>query len=266
MDLLTFLHSVLMGLVEGLTEFLPVSSTGHLIITGDLLEITGETAKTFEIFIQLGAIMAVCWYYRVKFTQVVRGLPSEPNARRFVFNLMIAVLPAAILGLTLHKLIKHHLFQPLTVAFALIVGGIVMLLIERFARNPHIESVDQLCWKDALKLGIAQALALFPGVSRSGATIMGGLAFGLSRQAATEFSFFLAVPTMLMATSYDLFKALPYLQVGDVQFFAIGFVVAFLSALLAVKGLLLYVANHNFRWFAYYRILFGAAVLVYFWV
>ncbi|MCI0666541.1 MAG: undecaprenyl-diphosphate phosphatase [Methylococcaceae bacterium] len=266
MDLFSVLHSVLMGLVEGLTEFIPVSSTGHLIITGDLLEITGETAKTFEVFIQLGAILAVCWFYRVRLSQVVCGLPSEPKARRFVLNLMIAVLPAAVLGLSLHKLIKHHLFQPLTVAFALIAGGVVMLLIERFARKPSIESIDQLGWKDALKLGIAQAVALFPGVSRSGATIMGGLAFGLSRQAATEFSFFLAIPTMLMATSYDLFKALPHLQLGDAQFFAIGFIVAFLSALAAVKGLLLYVANHNFRWFAYYRILFGAAVLFYFWV
>lgn len=266
MDLLSFLHSILMGFVEGLTEFIPVSSTGHLIITGDLLQVTGETAKTFEVFIQLGAILAVCWFYRGKLMEVLRGLPSEPTAQRFVFNLMIAVLPAAVLGLTLHKLIKHHLFQPLTVAIALVAGGIIMLMIERFARQPHIESVDQLGWRDALKLGIAQAVALFPGVSRSGATIMGGLAFGLSRQAATEFSFFLAIPTMLMATGYDLFKALPHLQASDVQFFAIGFVVAFLSALAAVKGLLLYVANHNFRWFAYYRILFGTAVFLYFWV
>lgn len=266
MDLFSVLHSVLMGLVEGLTEFIPVSSTGHLIITGDLLEITGETAKAFEVFIQLGAILAVCWFYRVKLVRVVCGLPSEPKARRFVVNLLIAVVPAAVLGLIFHKLIKQHLFQPVTVSCALIAGGFVMLLIEHFARKPRIESIDQLGWKDALKLGFAQAVALFPGVSRSGATIMGGLAFGLSRQAATEFSFFLAIPTMLMATSYDLFNALPHLQIGDVRFFAIGFVVAFLSALLAVKGLLLYVANHNFRWFAYYRILFGAAVLIYFWV
>jgi undecaprenyl-diphosphatase len=237
-----------------------------LIITGDLLEITGETAKTFEVFIQLGAILAVCWFYRVKLSQVVAGLPSEPSARRFTVNLVIAVVPAAAFGLMFHKLIKQHLFQPLTVSFALIGGGFVMLLIERFARRPRIENIDQLRWQDAFKLGIAQSVALFPGVSRSGATIMGGLAFGLSRQAATEFSFFLAIPTMLMATSYDLYKALPHLQAGDAQFFAIGFVVAFLSALLAVKGLLLYVANHNFRWFAYYRILFGTAVLIYFWV
>ncbi|MGH8497491.1 MAG: undecaprenyl-diphosphate phosphatase [Methylococcales bacterium] len=261
----SFLDSVLMGLVEGLTEFIPVSSTGHLIITGNLLENTGEAVKTFEVFIQLGAVLAVCWFYRAKLVRVVRGLPNDPTARRFVFNLLIAVLPAAVLGLMLHKLIKQYLFQPLTVGAALIAGGILILLIEGFARRPRIESIDQLCWQDALKLGAAQALALFPGVSRSGATIMGGLAFGLSRQAATEFSFFLAIPTMLMATSYDLFNALPNLQVSDVQFFAIGFVVAFLSALAAVKGLLFYVANHNFSWFAYYRIAFGAAVLVLYW-
>jgi undecaprenyl-diphosphatase len=266
MDLFSFLNSVLMGLVEGLTEFIPVSSTGHLIIAGDLLRLTSESAKTFEVFIQLGAIMAVCWFYRAKLLQVVRGLGTDPLARRFIMNLIIGVIPAAVLGLTLHKLIKQHLFQPFTVAIALIVGGIIMLLIERYARRPQIDSVDQIRWPDALKLGLAQAVALFPGISRSGATIMGGLVFGLSRQVATEFSFFLAIPTMLMATSYDLLKALPHLQASDLQFFAIGFVVAFLSALAAVKGLLLYVANHNFRWFAYYRIVFGALVLAYFWV
>lgn len=162
----SFLDSVLMGLVEGLTEFIPVSSTGHLIITGNLLENTGEAVKTFEVFIQLGAVLAVCWFYRAKLVRVVRGLPNDPTARRFVFNLLIAVLPAAVLGLMLHKLIKQYLFQPLTVGAALIAGGILILLIEGFARRPRIESIDQLCWQDALKLGAAQALALFPGVSR----------------------------------------------------------------------------------------------------
>lgn len=264
MDL--FLHSVIMGLVEGLTEFIPVSSTGHLIITGDLLQITGESIKTFEVFIQLGAILAVCWFYRARLLQAVFGLPNEANAQRFAFNLFIAVLPAAGLGFLLHKQIKQHLFQPLMVALALIVGGVIMLLIERYARPARIQTIDQLRWPDALRLGTAQAVALFPGISRSGATIMGGIAFGLSRQAATEFSFFLAIPTMFLATGYDLFKALPYLQAADFGFFAVGFVVAFLSALLAVKGLLYYVANHNFRWFAYYRIVFGLAVLIYFWL
>jgi undecaprenyl-diphosphatase len=265
MDLLAFLHSVVMGLVEGVTEFIPVSSTGHLIITGDLLDITGETAKTFEVFIQLGAILAVCWYYRERLLAVVRGLPRDPTAQRFVLNLMIGLVPAAVLGFLLHKLIKQHLFQPLSVAVALIVGGFVMLAIERWARRPTIGGVDELHWSDALKLGCAQAVALFPGVSRSGATIMGGIAFGLTRQAATEFSFFLAIPTMLLATSFDLIKALPHLRADDVQFFAVGFAVSFVSALAAVAGLLRYVANHDFRIFAYYRIVFGAVVLFYFW-
>jgi undecaprenyl-diphosphatase len=264
MDLLSLLQSVLLGVVEGLTEFLPISSTGHLIIAGDLLNYTGEQAKTFEIVIQLGAILAVCWHYRQRLGWVVSGLGRDAGSLRFVVNLVVGVFPSAVFGLLLHKLIKAHLFNPVVVAVALIVGGLIIFVVERRERTPRITEVDQMSWQDALKLGCAQVFSLIPGTSRSGATIIGGMLFGLSRRAATEFSFFLAIPTMFLATGYDVFKSWEHLAHQDLSFFAVGFVTAFFSALLAIKGLIRYVAHHDFRVFAWYRVIFGMLALLYF--
>ncbi|MDX1253099.1 MAG: undecaprenyl-diphosphate phosphatase [Gammaproteobacteria bacterium] len=263
MDNLLVLKAVILGIVEGLSEFLPISSTGHLIIVGDLLGFTGERAKTFEIFIQLGAILGVVWFYRRKLLDIVTGL-NQPPTQRFALNILIAFMPAAVAGLLFHKTIKEHLFNPVSVATALIIGGIVILLIERVPRQPRVTSLEDLRPMDALKVGMAQMLALFPGVSRSGATIMGGLLTGLSRTTATEFSFFLAMPTMFAATLYELYKSRELLQAEDSLIFAAGFVSAFLTALLVVKLFLVYVGRHDFTVFAYYRIVFGALVLVYF--
>ena len=264
MDFFALIQSVLLGVVEGLTEFLPVSSTGHLIIAGDLLNYTGEQAKTFEVCIQLGAILAVCWHYRERLLRVIAGLQREASAQKFVINLIVGVFPSAVFGLLLHKMIKAHLFNPVVVAAALIVGGLIIFLVERRERTPRITDVDQMEWSDALKLGLAQVFSLIPGTSRSGATIIGGMLFGLSRRAATEFSFFLAIPTMFLATGYDVYKSWHSLAQQDLSFFTVGFVVAFFSALLAIKGLIHFVAHHNFRIFAWYRVVFGAIALVYF--
>jgi undecaprenyl-diphosphatase len=263
MELVLLLKAVLLGIVEGLTEFLPVSSTGHLIITGELLNFTGERAATFEVFIQLGAILGVMWLYRAKVTSVLCGL-NEPPAQRFAGNLIVAFLPAAIAGFLLHSFIKQHLFNPHTVAWALIVGGVAMLLIERYAPAPRVHDVDSLSIGDAFKVGLAQVLALVPGVSRAGATIMGGLATGLSRTAATEFSFFLAMPTMFAATLFDLYKSQGFLHLSDAPLFAAGFVTSFISALIVVKLFLGYIAHHPFALFAWYRIAFGAVLLMFF--
>lgn len=264
MGQLMLLEAILLGVIEGLTEFLPVSSTGHLIIVGDLIHFTGEQAKTFEIFIQLGSVLGVVWLYRHKLIGVAAHL-SESRSQRFVVNLFIAFLPAAIVGLLLHKTIKEHLFNPFTVAAALIVGGVAILLIERMKPSDRVNHVEDMTWQDALKVGAAQMLALFPGVSRSGATIMGGLVTGLSRTTATEFSFFLAMPTMLAATIYDLYKSWDLLRPEDFTLFAVGFVTAFITALVVVKLFISFVARHNFTAFAVYRIIFGTAVLLYYW-
>ena len=262
MDLALLLKALILGVVEGLTEFLPVSSTGHLILFGDLLDFTGERAKVFTIAIQLGAILAVCWEYRAKVIEVVRGIGTSPGANRFVVNLMIAFLPAAILGLLFIKTIKFYLFHPIPVATALIAGGLLILWAERREHVIEVEQVDDMDWKHALKVGLAQCLALIPGTSRSGATIIGGLFFGLSRKAAAEFSFFLAIPTMFAATFYDLFKNRELLDWNDLTLIAAGFAAAFFSALLAVRGLLRFVSNHDFTVFAWYRIVFGIVILV----
>ncbi len=265
MDILYF-KALILGLLEGLTEFLPISSTGHLIIAGDWLQFTDEKSNVFKIFIQLGAILSICWFYRLKIMQVIRQLPHDAAAQRFTSNLAIAFIPAALLGLLFHKVIKDLLFNPFNVAIALIIGGGIILVVERtVVAKPRIETVEEMRWTDALKVGVAQAFALIPGTSRSGATIIGGLIVGLSRQAATEFSFFLAIPTMFAATSYDLYKNWGLLNSGDLAVFAIGFVAAFVSAFAAVKTLLHYVAHHTFTAFAYYRIVFGLVVLGYFW-
>lgn len=262
MDPLLLFKALILGVVEGLTEFLPVSSTGHLILFGDLLDFTGERAKVFTIAIQLGAILAVCWEYREKIITIVRGIGTNPAANRFVINILIAFLPAAILGLLFIKTIKYYLFHPIPVATALIVGGLLILWAERRTHVIEVETVDDMDWKHALKVGCAQCLALIPGTSRSGATIIGGLFFGLSRKAAAEFSFFLAIPTMFAATCYDLFKNRELLDTSDLGLIAVGFIAAFLSALIAVRGLLRFVSSHDFTIFAWYRIVFGMVILV----
>lgn len=263
MDILILLKALILGLVEGATEFLPVSSTGHLIIVGDLLNFNDTRGKVFEIVIQLGAILAVCWEYRARIAHVIGSAIVEPAAQRFIANLLVAFMPAAVLGLAFHHAIKQYLFSPLTVAIALIVGGFVILLIENKAPVPDTETVDDMDWKHALKVGFAQTLALIPGVSRAGATILGGVVFGLSRKAATEFSFFLAIPIMFAATTLDVAKSYQFLYLADLPIFVVGFLTAFVSALVVVRGLLRYVAHHDFRVFAWYRIVFGALVLFY---
>ncbi|MFA7268182.1 MAG: undecaprenyl-diphosphate phosphatase [Sterolibacterium sp.] len=261
MDITLLLHSLILGVVEGLTEFLPVSSTGHLILAGDLLHFNDEKGKVFEIVIQFGAILAVAWEYRAKLARVILGLGSEPEAQRFALNLTIAFMPLAVLGLMFHKTIKAILFQPIPVALAFIVGGLFILWAERRQHTIRIETLDQLKPFDALKLGLAQALALIPGTSRSGATIIGGLFFGLSRQAATEFSFFLAIPTLTVATFYQVYKERGLFSLDDFGMFAVGFGAAFVSAFLCVRWLLRYISHHDFVPFAWYRIVFGLVVI-----
>ena len=259
------LTAAILGVVEGLTEFLPVSSTGHLIVAGSLLGYTGDRAKLFEIVIQAGAILAVCWEYRVKLIAVLAGILRDRAAQRFVLNLAVAFLPAAVLGLAFGNAIKARLFAPVPVASAFIVGAFVILWVERWQRrNPRtvrVDSVDDMRWTDALKVGFAQAFALIPGTSRSGATIIGGMLFGLSRVAATEFSFFLAIPTLFAATGYEFVRNRHLLATGDLSMVAVGFVTAFVSAFFVVRGLLRYVAHHDFVPFAWYRIAFGLVIL-----
>lgn len=264
MDLYILLKAFILGIVEGLTEFLPISSTGHLIIAGDMLDFNNEVGMVFEIVIQLGAILAVCWEYRARLTKVVVNLPSDPNAQKFAANIIIAFLPAAIMGILFIKTIKEHLFNPLAVAIAFIVGGIVIIWLERRQHTVRIETVDDITWHDALKIGAAQCFSLIPGTSRSGSTIMGGIFFGLSRKAATEFSFFLAIPIMFAATFYDTYKHWHLLHLHDLPMFAVGFITAFISAFIAIRALLRYVAHHSFEVFAWYRIVFGVLLLVYY--
>ena len=263
MDFVLLLKAVVMGIVEGLTEFLPVSSTGHLIIVGDFIGFNDENAKVFEIVIQLGAILGVAWDYRARLSRTLTHLRDKVE-QRFVLNLFVAFLPAAIVGLLLHHQITTYLFNARTVALALIVGGIAILIIERLPLKVRTTDVDTLSTPDAFKIGLAQTLSLFPGVSRAGATIMGGLVSGLSRTAATEFSFLLAMPVMVAATGYEMLKNLHSMREGDLVVLGVGFVVSFISALIVVKLFLRYVARHNFSVFAWYRIVFGILVLAYF--
>jgi len=267
MDIVLALKALIMGLVEGFTEFLPISSTGHLILAEHLLGFHGmeEKMKVFEIVIQAGAIFAVCWEYRARIAAVLTGL-GDPKQQRFALNVLIAFLPAAVLGVLFNKAIKAKLFAPVPVALAFIVGGFVILWVEKREKaNPamaRINSVDDLKPIDALKIGIAQAFALIPGTSRSGATIMGSMIFGLSRKVATEFSFFLAIPTLLGATVYSLYKERALLSASDLPLFSICTVAAFVSAFLCVRWLLRYISSHTFTAFAWYRIAFGLMVLV----
>lgn len=265
MDLALALKALIMGIVEGLTEFLPISSTGHLILAGSLLDFTGETVKVFEIAIQAGAMLAVCWEYRAKIAAVLAGLSGDRNAQRFALNLVIAFMPAAVLGLLFNKMIKAVLFAPVPVALAFIIGGVIILWVERRNKaNPvaaRIHSVDDMTALDAFKVGCAQAFALIPGTSRSGATIIGGMLFGLSRKAATEFSFFLAIPTLFAATIYSVYKERALLSASDLPWFGIGAAAAFVSAFLCVRWLLRYISSHDFTIFAWYRIVFGFVVI-----
>jgi undecaprenyl-diphosphatase len=256
------LKAAILGLVEGATEFIPVSSTGHLIVVSDWLHLVDERAKTFDIFIQLGAILAILWLYRARLGRVVLTARGDPNSRRFIGNLLIAFLPAALAGFIAHDWIKARLFNPTVVATALVIGGILILLIERWAPRPSIPEVSKVPPRTAFGIGLAQVLSLVPGTSRSGATIMGGYALGLSRVAATEFSFFLAIPVMLAATLYDLLKSWSVLSPVDIPMFAVGFIVSFISAVVVVRAFLTYVSGHSFRVFAWYRIAFGALLLL----
>jgi undecaprenyl-diphosphatase len=265
MDLILLLKALILGIVEGVTEFLPVSSTGHLIIAGDLLGYTDEESKVFEVVIQLGAILAVCWHFHTRIGVALKGWRGDPAQRRFWLRLIVAFLPAAVFGALLHGVIKGYLFNPLSVACALIGGGLLMLYIERRPVRIKVGVVDDMRWQDALKVGCAQCVALWPGVSRSGATIMGGMIFGLSRQAATEFSFFLAIPTMFAATLFDVAKSWPLLRLANLPVFVVGFVASFIFGLLAVKGLIRFVSRHTFVGFAWYRIAFGGLVLLFTW-
>ncbi len=264
MDLLLLFKAFIQGLVEGATEFLPISSTGHLIIVGDLLSFNDDKAKVFDIVIQLAAILAVCWEFRRKLMDTAVHITRQTKAQNFTLNLFIAFLPAAIIGLVFHDKIKQYLFSPLTVAIALIMGGLAILLIEKMPLKGKTISIDAISQKQAWQIGFAQAAALIPGVSRSGATILGGMLFGLNRHTATEFSFFLAIPIMFAATGYDLLKNRHLLSTDDLGMFAVGFVTAFVSALIAIKFLLRFVASHNFRIFAWYRIALGLVVIWYF--
>jgi len=246
------LNALILGVVEGVTEFLPISSTGHLILAADLLNATEERWTVFNLVIQTGAMLAVVWEYRARFFKVDVKLYR---------NLIVAFIPAAILGLLFSKIIKQYLFHAVPVALAFIVGGVIILVVERRSFRPRVESAQSMTWLDALKVGVAQCFALIPGTSRSGATIIGGMLFGLSRKAATEFSFFLAVPTLIAAGLYDLWKHRDMLSAADAPVFGVGLVVSFISAFVVIRWLIRYVATHDFKPFAWYRIAFGLVVL-----
>jgi undecaprenyl-diphosphatase len=253
--------AAIMGIVEGLTEFLPISSTGHLILAGALLHFDDEKAKVFDIAIQTGAILAVILVYWQKIRSTVLALPSEKQAQRFTLNVLVAFIPAVVLGLLFGKIIKEHLFTPVVVATTFILGGFVILWAEKRQHAVRVQEVEDMNWLDALKLGLVQCLALIPGTSRSGATIIGGMLLGLSRKAATEFSFYLAIPTLIGAGVYSLYKERALLSAADIPMFLVGLLFSFLAAWLCVRWLLRYISSHSFTPFAWYRIAFGIVVL-----
>jgi undecaprenyl-diphosphatase len=266
MDVVLLLKAAILGIVEGVTEFIPVSSTGHLILTQDWLGFTGRKENAFIIFIQLGAILAVVWLYRRKFIDVLLNLQRDSRARSLVVNLVLGTLPAVAIGLPTEKWIEARLFHPLPVALAFAVGGLIILWVERSCIRADVASVDDIPWKRALGVGFFQVLAvLFPGTSRSGATIIGGMVLGLSRTAATEFSFFMAIPAMLGASVIKLWKVRDLVTAADIPFFGVGFAVAFVSAALVIRGLIRYVSRRSFAPFAWYRIGFGTLILVVYW-
>ena len=255
------LQAALLGLIEGLTEFIPVSSTGHLILLIDLLGFQGPPGKVFEIVIQLGAILAVCWLYRAKLFGALFAAHKDNQKRWFLLNIIIAFIPSAILGATLHGFIKSVLFDPLVVASVLVIGGVIMIIIEKFKPEPTYQEVEAFTPMLALKIGLCQTLAMIPGTSRSGATIMGAMLLKVRREAATEFSFFLAIPTMMGATAYDLYKNYAVLSGEGIELIMVGFIVAFLAALLVVKTVINFISKHGFVPFAYYRIIVGSCML-----
>ena len=266
MDITLLIKAAVMGIVEGLTEFLPISSTGHLILAGALLGFDDEKAKVFDIAIQTGAIFAVILVYWQKIRDTVVALPTDKQAQQFVLNVLIAFLPAVVLGLLFGKAIKAHLFTPVVVASTFIIGGFIILWAEKRQKNnaaaSRINTVEDMTAMDALKVGLVQTLAMIPGTSRSGATIIGGMLLGLSRKAATDFSFFLAMPTLIGAGAYSLYKERALLSMADLPMFLVGLVFSFLSAWLCVRWLLRYISTHDFVPFAWYRIVFGVVVLV----
>jgi undecaprenyl-diphosphatase len=269
-DIVLLVKAAIMGVVEGLTEFLPISSTGHLILAGALLGFDDDKAKVFDIAIQTGAIFAVMLVYWQKIRDTAVALPTSAKARQFVINVLIAFVPAVVLGLLFGKAIKANLFTPVVVASTFIVGGFIILWAEGWGRKrapvrPRVESVDDMTTLDAVKVGLVQCLAMIPGTSRSGATIIGGMLLGLSRRAATDFSFFLAMPTLIGAGAYSLYKDRALLSMADLPMFAVGLVFSFLSAWLCVRWLLRYISTHSFVPFAWYRIVFGVVVLVTAW-
>ena len=269
MDIALLIKAAIMGVVEGLTEFLPISSTGHLILAGALLGFDDEKAKVFDIAIQTGAIFAVILVYWQKIRDTLVALPNQKQAQQFALNVLVAFIPAVVLGLLFGKAIKEHLFTPVVVASTFIIGGFIILWAEkRHKNNPkaaRIESVESMTVMDAAKVGLVQCLAMIPGTSRSGATIIGGMLLGLSRKAATDFSFYLAIPTLIGAGAYSLFKERASLSGADVPMFAVGLVFSFISALLCIRWLLRYISTHDFVPFAWYRIAFGVVVLATAW-
>lgn len=266
MDILLLVKAAIMGIVEGLTEFLPISSTGHLILAGSLLGFSDDKSKVFDIAIQTGAIVAVIIVYAQRLRDTCVGLGSDPKARRFALNVAIGFFPAVVLGLLFGKAIKEHLFTPVVVASTFIIGGFIILWAERRqGRAVRVDSVDDMTPLDALKVGLVQCLAMIPGTSRSGATIIGGMLLGLSRKAATDFSFFLAIPTLIGAGAYSLYKERALLSVADLPMFGVGLLFSFLSAWVCVRWLLRYIASHTFVPFAWYRIVFGLIVLATAW-
>jgi undecaprenyl-diphosphatase len=265
LDIVLLAKAAVMGIVEGLTEFLPISSTGHLILTASLLNFTGEKAKVFDIAIQTGAIFAVMLVYAQRLRETAVGLGSDKKAQRFTLNVLIAFLPAVVLGLLFGKAIKAHLFTPIVVATTFIVGGLIILWAERRKTVVRIATVDEMSPLDALKVGLVQCLAMVPGTSRSGATIIGGMLLGLSRKAATDFSFFLAIPTLIGAGAYSLYKERALLSVSDLPLFGVGLLFSFIAAWVCVRWLLRYISSHDFTPFAWYRIAFGIVVLATAW-
>ncbi len=255
------LDALFLGILEGLTEFLPISSTGHLILAIDMLRLSTPPGHVFEIVIQLGAILAICWHYRLRLTQAVVHAPHDPIQRLFILNIVIGFLPAAVLGVLLHSFIKSMLFNPMVVACMLIIGGIAILLIERYRPAPVVHAPEEMSWKKALQIGFCQALAMIPGTSRSGATIMGAMLLKVDRKTATEFSFFLAIPTMLGATVYDSYKNWGLLNDEALGMIAVGFIAAFIAALIVVRSILAFITKHGFVPFAWYRIALGSLML-----
>lgn len=265
MDNLALLKALFLGLIEGLTEFLPISSTGHLILFGHLIDFKSDSGRVFEVVIQFGAILAVCWLYRQKIIALIRGFFSgEVHARRFAINVFVAFLPAVVIGVLAVDFIKQVLFSPLVVAFALIIGGLIIFAVEAREYKPKTIEATDISFKQSILVGFAQCVAMVPGTSRSGATIIGGMLSGLSRKAATEFSFFLAMPTMLGAATYDLFRNANVLTSDNLVNISVGFMAAFVAALLVIKALVKFVEKHSLRVFAWYRIVLGILILIIF--